>query len=234
MHVRRLLPPIALILFAVGCTDGSGVRPTASQPAAPHFLRWSGSTPRFTAIGSKVDGLVVSPASDVFMGPPSEISLDRNTAEFWAVRGEERAIQINYRSSTGDVTAPFLRLTTVDPTYVPGRGDIAQGDSVLITVTVDPQDLKVSLTPSGMQFGNPTRLQIFYGGAGGDLNGDGVIDGYDNQIEAQLLGLWYREGASDPWSEIPANQSVADKSFTSLLQHFCEYAVSFLDYAVSW
>jgi hypothetical protein len=227
MYVRRLLPPIALTLFAIGCTDGSGVRSTASQPAAPHFLRWSGTNaPQFTALGSLVGGVVVSPASGVFMGPPNEISLEQNTAQFWAVRGEERSLQINYRSSTGETNAPFLRLVTVDPKYVPGRGDLELGDSVLVTVTVDPRDLIVSFEPTGLRFGNPSQLQISYGGASGDLNGDGLVDGSDAQIEGQLLGLWYREDSTDPWSEIPAAQSVAEKSFSSELQHFSYYAVS--------
>ena len=228
MFVRRSLIPIMSLLLALGCADSVGLRPTADQqPSAPHFLRWAGNdAPRFSALGSAA-GRVRAPGSDgVFPGAPDELSLDQNIATFWAVRGQERAVRINYRSSTGDVASPFLRLVTVDPTYVPGRGDLAQGDSVLITVTIDPRDLKVSLEPTGLQFGNPSQLQIYYGGAGGDLNGDGVVDSSDARIEGQLLGLWYREGSTDPWSAIPATQSLADKSFASALQHFCDYAVS--------
>src|SRR6185436_3766187 len=108
MHVRRLLIPFTLTLVAIGCKDGVGVRPTASQPT-PHFLRWAGSdAPQFSAVGQLAGHARKPGPEDVFMGPPNEISLDRNTAQFWAVRGEERSIQINYRSSTGDETSPFL------------------------------------------------------------------------------------------------------------------------------
>jgi hypothetical protein len=143
-----------------------------------------------------------------------------------AVRGEERSVQINYLSSAGGTHAPFLRFVTRDPAYVPGRGVLAQGDSVLITVTVDPVALKVSFEPTGLQFGDPAPLQMSYSGAGGDLNGDGVVDAFDADIESRLLGIWYREGPTDPWTPISARWAGEDKSFTSFLEHFSEYAVS--------
>src|SRR5260370_189469 len=100
------------------------------------------------------------------------------------------------------------------------------GASVLIRLTVAPINIKVSLEPTGLRFGVPAQLQLWYGGAGGDLNGDGVVDSTDAQIESQLLGLWYREGADSAWTPLPANHSLADRSFISALQHFCDYAVS--------
>jgi hypothetical protein len=142
------------------------------------------------------------------------------------VRGQQRSAQINYVSVTGDTTSPFLRLTISDPTNVPVVGALAPGDSVLITVTIDTVKIAVSLEPTGLQFGDPAQLQIWYGGAGGDLNGDGVVDSTDARIESQLLGLWYREGATNAWTQIPAVQSLAEKTFTSSLLHFCDYAVS--------
>ena len=107
-----------------------------------------------------------------------------------------------------------------------GGGDLAPGDSVLITLTIDSNDVKVSLEPTGLVFGDPAELQISYAGAGGDLNGDGVVDEADGDIERQLLGLWYREGADGAWEQIPAARSLADEWFTSALPHFCEYAIS--------
>jgi hypothetical protein len=224
MFVRRSLIPLALALCAARCTNGS--YPTAvEQPAAPalHFLRWAGSSPQFTAIGA-LSGPSVGGA--LLASPSAGLHLDRYTASFWAVRGEPRSIQINYLSSTGDTSSAFLRLTTADPAYVPGVGDLAPGDSVLITVTIDPDNIKVSLEPTGLLFGEPGQLQISYGGADGDLNGDGVVDDTDSYIESQLLGLWYREGTDSVWERIPAVQVLSDKSFVSALPHFSEYAVS--------
>ena len=225
MSLRRSLIPLALALFGTGCTDGP--HPTAVPQLlapAPHFLRWAGGVaPKFTAIGAVSSGVGDRGRRAALAGG---VSLDRYTASFWAVRGEPRSLQINYRSSTGDTSAPFLRLTTADPAYVPGLGDLAPGDSVLITVTIDPENIKVSLEPTGLLFGEPGQLEISYGGADGDLNGDGVVDDTDSVIEGQLLGLWYREGTEGAWERIPAEQLLSDKSFTSALPHFSEYAVS--------
>jgi hypothetical protein len=225
MSVRRSLIPLALALFAARCTNGP--HPTAvEQPAAPtpHFLRWAGgSAPQFSAVGA----LAGLPGGGALRASLSAgLQLDRYTASFWAVRGEPRSVQINYLSATGDTSSAFLRLTTTDPAYVPGLGDLAPGDSVLITVTIDPDNIKVSLEPTGLLFGEPGQLQISYGGADGDLNGDGVVDDTDTYIESQLLGLWYREGTNGVWEPIPAVQELAGKSFVSALPHFCEYAIS--------
>src|SRR5438445_3231984 len=222
---RRFLLPLALGLIATGCSDQIGPHAIAVQQPlaqAPHFLRWAGR-PQFSAIsaylGRAGQGALAASA-------PGGLSLEHYAATFWAVRGEQRFVQINYLSSTGDNSSPFLRLTHVDPAYVPGRGQLAPGDSVLITVTIDPDNVKVSLEPTGLLFDDPAQLQVFYGGSDGDLNGDGVVDDADARIESQLLGIWYREGEGNPWTKIAAGQSLSDKSLTSALQHFSDYAVS--------
>jgi hypothetical protein len=119
-----------------------------------------------------------------------------------------------------------MRLVITDPTDAPGQGALAPGDSVLITVTVDTENIAVSLEPSGLVFGDPAQLEIWYGGAGGDLNGDAVVDSTDAYIESQLLGLRYREGTDDEWTNVPATHYLENRSFTSALPHFCVYAVS--------
>jgi hypothetical protein len=225
---------VAVVLLAVGCSDQR--HPTAPQPPpAPtlHALRWAGSVPpRFTEATFPASG--TSGSGGLQPSLSGGLSLDHNSVTFWAVRGAARSVQINYLSSTGDTSAPFLQLAITDPVYVPGRGDLAVGDSVLVTVTIDPVTIKVSLEPTGMQFGDPAQMQIYYGGAGGDMNGDGVVDSTDARIESQLLGLWYREGPDSTWTRVTASQSLADQSFVTALKHFSDYDVSFSEYAVSW
>jgi hypothetical protein len=225
MSARRALIPLALALLAAGCSDDR--QPVAvQQPPAPtpHFLRWADPLSlRFSAVGA-----ISTPGADgaQMLSLSDGVSLDRYTAAFWAVRGEERSVQINYLSATGDTSFAFLQLTITDPVFVPGIGTLEPGDSVLVTVTIDPDDIKVSLEPTGLLFGDAAQLRISYGGASGDLNGDGAVDETDAAIETQLLGLWYREGAESSWTRIPAFQVVSDKSFISALLHFSEYAVS--------
>ena len=226
MFVRRPLLVFALALSVARCAD----QPTAVKaPASPQALRWS-LAPQFTA---RIDARARR-SGTMALTPP--LSLDQYQVSFWAVRGESRSIQINYSSSIDSDTHPFLTLTTTDPQFVPGVGELAMGDSVLITVSVDTSKIGVSLEPSGLVFGEPASLTINYGGAGGDLNGDGVADSTDSQIEAKLLGLWYREDQGDQWSQVGASHSIDDKSFTYALPHFCEYAIAeaFMDWSVSW
>src|SRR2546422_10691386 len=99
------------------------------------------------------------------------LSLDHYTASFWAVRGEQRSVQINYADSAGGTDSPFLRLVVVDPAYVPDQGDLAPGDSGLITATVDTMNIRVSLEPTGLQFGDAAPLPIWHGGGHRGLEG---------------------------------------------------------------
>jgi hypothetical protein len=227
MFARRVLMVLALTLSIVRCAD----QPTAvRQPSlTPRFVRWAGgSAPQLTATRTVPTG----GATGILQTPP--ISLDQYSVSFWAVRGEARTVQINYLDVDGGTTHPFLLLTTTDPEFVPGLGELAQGDSVLVTVAVDTTNLGVSLEPTGLLFGTPAQMQIWYDGAGGDLNGDGLVDSTDAHVETQLLGVWYRENSAEPWTQIPATQSLTEKSFTSTLPHFSEYELSYLDWVVSW
>lgn len=228
MFVRRSLLAFALALSVARCAD----QPTAvnqsamNQPAGPQFLRWSGATPQFTA---RTDARARRSGA-MALTPP--LSLDQYSVSFWAVRGESRSVRINYSSAIDNDTHPFLELTSTDPVFAPGIGDIAMGDSVLITVTVDTSKIGVRFEPTGLQFGTSSQLKIWYGGASGDLNGDGVADSTDAQLEQVVLGLWYRELTNDEWTPLSASQSVEDKSFSYALPHFCEYAVALLEWAI--
>ena len=222
MFVRRSLLVLALALSVARCAE----QPTAVKtPAGPQFLKWS-ETPQFNSTQTRARR-----SGAMAMTPP--LSLDQYTVSFWAVRGESRSIRINYSSTIDTTIHPFLELTTTDPVFAPEIGEIAMGDSVLITVTVDTSKIGVRFEPTGLQFGTASQLKIYYGGASGDLNGDGVANGDDAQIESQLLGLWYREYNNDEWSQVSASQLAEDKSFTYALPHFCEYAIALLDWVVS-
>lgn len=225
MLVRRSAIALGLVVLAAACTDS--LAPRRPSESTPHFVRWAPATqPQFTALGAASSGTATTGDGQILLSGPSDLSLNLYQASFWAVRGQTRYLYINYLSATGGTEQPFLRLRIDDPRYVPGRGDLQSGDSVLVTVTVDSADIAIRLEPSGLVFGNPAQLRIWYGGAGGDLNGDGLVDATDAMIEQQLLGMWYQEGPGSPWTPIAATQSLTYKSLTSYLAHFSGYAVS--------
>jgi len=237
MFVRRSLVVLALTLAVVRCTD----QPTALRQSphsavatnVPQFVLWARNVaPQFTAISGNSN----QHGRPGFRTPP--LSLNTYSVSFWAVRGESRSVQINYASAIDTLTHPFMQLTVTDPTSVPGQGALAVGDSVYLTVNIDTTTIGLSLEPTGLQFGQRAQLQIWYGGASGDLNGDGVVDSVDTNIEHQLLGLAYREASTDPWARVPVSQSLTEHSFTSALPHFSDYAialdVTLLDWTVSW
>lgn len=224
MSIPRLAVSLGLILAVGSCREGVAPHPAAPQPL--RFVRWAGGVyPRFIAVGA-TSSATPAPGGSRTLRASRVLSLNRYTASFWAVRGQSRSVQINYLSATGDTSQPFLNLSATDPASAPGVGAIAVGDSVLLTVTVDTLQIGVSLQPTGLQFGTPAQVQMWYTGANGDFNGDGVVDSVDARIESQLLGLSYREWPTDPWTAIPASHDFTSQSFTALLPHFSEYAIS--------
>src|SRR2546425_5452044 len=159
--VRRSILVFALALTVARCAD----QPTAVKaPAGPQFLRWA-DAPQFSAR--------ITPrarrSGAMSLTPP--LSLDQYVVSFWAVRGESRSVQINYSSSIDNQLHPFLVLTTTDPQFVPGVGELAVGDSVLVTVIVDTTKIGVSLEPHGLQFGESAQMKISYCGPAACLNG---------------------------------------------------------------
>lgn len=225
MFVRRSLLIAALAISVARCGD----QPTAVQPAAPQLLDWADTTALFSASGT----LPSTSGTGAYQTRP--VNLEQTRIKFWAVRGEARSVQINYKRTREVDAHPFLLLTTTDPQFVPGIGELAMGDSVLITVKVDPRKLKVSLEPTGLQFGAPAQLTIWYTGAGNDLNGNGVSDGEDTTVETDDLGLFYREDHKHPWIQLAATQSLEQKSFTYDIPHFSDYAVAkLMEWVVSY
>jgi hypothetical protein len=204
----------ALAISVARCGD----QPTAPHPAAPRLLNWD-PTVVFSASVSQ-------PGTDstgaAFMSAP--LNLEQTYVKFWAVRGASRSVQINYKTSHDSTSQPFLLLTTTDPRWVPDIGWLAMGDSVLIAVKVDTRQLKVSLEPTGLQFGAPATLTLWYGGA------DTTTDTDDLDLD-----LFYREDHKHSWTELGATQSLVEKSFTYNIPHFSDYAIAELnEWTVGW
>jgi hypothetical protein len=249
MNKRTRFASLFALTAVLSCSDGTG--PALDQMAQPelvadgglHHLKWAPDVPvQFTAEGNtQVQELPFSDNSGLQAAEGSaQLALDAYKVGFWAVRGEHRYVQINYQtaaantfslSADAEIESPFLRLDVDEPVTRPDGSEIAVGDSVFITVYVDPADLVVYLLPHGLQFGSTdlNTLQMWYDGAGPDLNTDGLVNTADAYIEQQLLGLWYQATPGAPWTVLPSEQSHSEDWFWTRLHHFSGYAVSWDD-----
>jgi len=125
------------------------------------------------------------------------------TGSFWAVKGENRELRLHFRTATGQEGDRFLEFKVSDDALLarPDGTPFAEGDSILITVTVDAQARFVfDFQPSGLRFdpNEPAELRIEFARSRRDLNGDGVIDERDSLLR-QALSIWKQERGTSPW-----------------------------------
>lgn len=228
--MRRALKAwvIGATLGALACSEPIGPpRPTAVLDGRPevamHFLRWPdhGSAPRFVVV-PRLPGRVLASAQ------AEPTPLERYQASIWARRGRAEQLRIDYAGSGGN--APFLQVTVPADALLrlPDGSAVAEGDSVLITLTIDSSLVRVKFGPSGLQFNptSPLALDVYYGGAEQDLDGDGDVDADDELLREQRLGVWYQELTGIPWVRVPAAHDATLKRFSVAVFHFSGFAVS--------
>jgi hypothetical protein len=154
--------------------------------------------------------------------------LERYELSFWAVQGRATAVGIDYVS--GGESVPFLRLVLPQDALLkrPDGSPILPGDSVLISLSLDSSLVRVHFEPSGLVFSptSPLLVDVYYGAAEQDLDGDGDVDEADRTIREQRLGVWYQELPGLPWQSVPALHDAAALHLSVTLFHFSGYAVS--------
>ena len=153
----------------------------------------------------------------LFLQAAGSESQETSIMGFWAVRGEERTFEIGYQSDGDTATSEFLRF------HIPAAGLLlrpdgtafAAGDSVLITVTVDPAEFHLEFGPSGLVFNDqaPAQLDLWYSAAEGD-------------IPQQKLGIWYQQEAGTLWYPIVSQHELERMWFQTVLFHFSGYVIS--------
>jgi hypothetical protein len=207
--MNRALIVLTFALFAAGCSDGPSptaveqpLFQTAANDATIHILRQS----------------------------PTGPALQVYRVSFWARRGTQTTLFVNYRPAPGQTRGdPFLRFRIPINGLVGGAGGVplAKRDSVLITVTVDPVRFEVAFEPSGVLFSksSPAQLAIWYQDADPDLNGDGVVDATDEMLQQQLA-IWSQATRTDAWKQLSSNNNTTQQYVASELYHFSQYAVS--------
>jgi hypothetical protein len=246
MGKRELFVALGLLATAA-CTDLAG--PPAD---GPHGI---------SAALAVVDGRAgVSVGNHILEQAPAAPPLETYELSFWAVRGQDSYVEIRYqgdqvggrgvdpavdRQVGGDVSGEvFLSL------YIPAKAlsrypdgtKIGKGERVLITISIDPVDLYVSLEPAGLVFNRRALplLYLSYNGANPDYDGDGDVDEVDQYIEDNHLKLWcfhYSGGASaEPGMRAGAAGGKAPKASKSGKKNksFIDELGKLSDHAVSW
>jgi len=165
-------------------------------------------------------------------------ALEMLTATFTAIAGERQSFRIRYDVPGEDVdpSPNFFRLDFHNETLLarPDGTYFAEGETIEITVTIDPSDLRVELEPSGLTFDpdEPAELRIRYARANPDYNGDGHVDSLDSDLENGSLGLWVRLGpdtptSTEPWTLLSdADHDLSGKEFRAEIEHFSGYVVA--------
>lgn len=152
-------------------------------------------------------------------------ALETYQVRFWVVRGQKTTVNVGYVGG-----GQFLRLEFAAGTLFrrPDGTLFGDGEGVEITLTLDPTRLLFNLEPSGLQFSDesPVRLNLWYQNADPDLNADGQVDGTDDTIRQEYLGVWYQAALGAPWEAQLTDKIPSEKRFRSDLFHFSGYAIS--------
>jgi hypothetical protein len=146
----------------------------------------------------------------------------------WAKAGENRRAFIRYEkvgNYGGDVCLEF-RIPGDALWKRPDGSVVAEGDSVLITITVmDPDRFDFRFEPAGLQFrpNEPAELRISYKWADRDFNADGVVDERDERFE---FGIWKQESDAANWFELGTIKDVDVEELRADIRGFTRYAMA--------
>ena len=145
----------------------------------------------------------------VFMRLASGNEVTVRQASFWAKRGEHRRLEIDY--ANGD---EFLEFEVRDESLLrrPDGTPFLEGDSILITVTLDDSDrIILDFQPSGLVFNplEPAQLEINYQQNDPDIDDDGDLDDDDLELETSMR-IWQRELVGAPWLPLSTVRIDAD------------------------
>jgi hypothetical protein len=216
MSTRRYLTSLGLALAAVSCSDANA--PTSAQRAP---------SPAQASLIEKVGGS----GPHILKQGPNAPPLETYQMSFWAARGKAVSLRVKYKDiQTGTFQGgnPFLQFDIPRDGLQSGANGkrLANGDSLQITLSIDLTTLKVDFEPSGVQFNSrsPATLQMWFGNADPDLNGDGVVDGTDDTLR-QRLSIWYTD-SNDPWTPLASQLNLSGASVSTSVYHFSGYSVA--------
>jgi hypothetical protein len=158
--------------------------------------------------------------------------LATTVTSFWAVKGKNAGVDLWYHALPGQRDSSKFLEFRIGGNSLDRRPDgsvMAQGDSVLITLTVvSPTNLVVDFQPSGLKFSakDPARLKMFFGACGDDLNRDGQVTSSDDAIQQQL-SIWRQEAPLAPWLKVSSLVVKDNKEIDAEIAGFTGYAIAY-------
>jgi hypothetical protein len=202
VSLRATLLALILPVFAA-CSDYGADPGTRSLDERStdqlHFVRMSSSAPQ-------LESLVLS---------------------FWAKKGVDKEVSLRYKSGGED----YMRFKVPANALLqrPDGAPIANGDSVLITITVvDPTKYILEFKPAGLRFStsSPAKLEFEFGHADPDLDDNGVVDAADTAVRSQLA-VWRQEASGLPWTKLSSKVEVEIDEVSAEIVGFSGYALAY-------
>lgn len=163
-------------------------------------------------------------------------ALSTDSVSFYAVRGEDRSVEIHF-DSAGVQTDRLLRFEVDKDALrrMPNGQRIRGGDSVLITIRVkDPSTLQFDFSPSGLVFDDeePAELTIGYGRAlvavanAPAVFRSGGSGGGDGRSESDL-SIWLQEDDASPFFRVVTKVDLQNRELKAEIPGFSKYAVAY-------
>ena len=202
-RVARLALAAAFLILSA-CADRTD-GPPGQSTGEPTFLRLSESAP-----------------------PPAV-----TTASFYAKRGEDRRVEIDFAAEAGALdTAEFLKFRVRETSLAlrPNGTPFADGDSILITVTVeDAERMIFRFEPAGLRFNpaEPARLDLYYSLANPDFDADGTVDVDDTIIETSRLAIWKQEVVGGAWVKLGVIRDIEIDEIEANITSFTGFAIAY-------
>ena len=208
MPFRILSLAVALVgALSLGACDDSGVGPDPAADRVPEtrlkFLRFAENAP----------------------------PLASTVVSFWAVRGEDRGVEIRLAPPPGESEGEeFLEFEVPGDAllqYPDGRAFMGR-DSVLITIrVVDATHFRFEFEPSGLRFNprSPAELEVSYDYADRDIDGDGDRDQEDHEMEREF-GFWHQKRSGGLWSKIATVKVEELEEVEAKIFGFSQYALA--------
>ncbi len=161
---------------------------------------------------------------------PTAPALETYQVSFWVTKGKAATLIVNYQAPDSQkVPDPFLVFGVPKDGLIAGPDDphMAKGDSILLTVSIDPTRFLVHFGPSGTKFSakSPATLTMCYEHMDPDLNGDGVVDETDKALQQQI-SFWTQSMKEGAWFKLPTKYDPSNPCVSAQIFHFSEYAVS--------